>query len=104
MPYYFKHDGGRFDLEDMPLDRWITVQEQTGKQWHEVLSGQILGDAKVATVVVAQAAAHLGIEAPRLTIKTMVDVLVWEQEENLPSEYADGIPDPKASDTEAATT
>jgi len=104
MPYYFKHDAGKFDLEDMPLDRWITIQEQTGKQWHEVLSGQILGDAKVANAVVVQACAHLGIEAPRLTIKTLVDVLFWAEGETIPTEFVDGSPDPKAPATEAATT
>ena len=104
MPYYFKHPAGRFDLEDMPLDRWIVIQEQTGKQWHEVLSGQILGDAKVATAVVAQAAQHLGIDPPLLTLKTLMEVLAFEEAESLPAEYVDGSPDPKAPASEAATT
>ena len=103
MPFYFKHSGKQIDLEDLPLTRWVTIQEQTGRQWHEVLGANVLGDAKVASAVAEQAAAELGIELPALSLRQMLDVIVFQPADNLPAEYQDGIPDPKAAATEPAT-
>lgn len=104
MPFYFNHPAGKFDLEDLPLDRWVTIQGETGLQWHEVLTGTTLVDAKVATVVVREVCAHLGIDIPPLTIKTLMETVVYESGESVPEQYVDGMPDPKATDTAPTTT
>ncbi len=103
MPFYFRHSGKQLDLEDLPLARWVTIQEQTGKQWHEVLGANVLGDVKVASSVVEQCAAELGVEMPKLSLRQMLEVIVFQPSDNLPAEYQDGIPDPKAAATEPAT-
>jgi hypothetical protein len=102
MPWFFQHDTHRIDLEELPLERWATIEAGTGMRWHEVLGGHI-GDATVAMVVAKEAAAHLGIDPPKLTIKTLVTTFVWEPGESSPTEFTDGMPDPKATDTEAVT-
>lgn len=105
MPFYFKHAEHKIDLEDLPLDRWITVQEETGHMWHEVLSQTVLGDAKVAKSVAVQCCAQLGIEYPNPTLKTLVGgMLSFEAEANVPEQFNDGIPDPKVPATDPATT
>lgn len=104
MPFYFNHAAGKLDLEDMPLDRWIAIQSETGLQWHEVLSGVSIVDAKVATVVIREACAHLGIEVPALTLRSLLKAITFEQIENVPEQYTDGIPDPKAQGSEPVTT
>jgi len=89
----------------LPLDRWINIQEQTGFTWSDILSGgTIVGDAKVVQAVVKEVSAHLGVEPPTMTLRGAVDVITFEAAESLPTEYTDGMPDPKAPDTEAATT
>lgn len=103
MPFYFKHGDHKVNLEDLPLDRWITIEAESGSSWIEVLSGK-LGESRVAKSVIVQACEHLGIDVPPLTIRKLANMLVFEKEESLPTEYADGIPDPKATDSEPATT
>lgn len=104
MPFYYNYPSGKLDLEDLPLDRWITIQSETGLQWHEVLSGVSIVDAKVATVVVREACGHLGIEVPTLTLRTLLKAITFEQAENVPEQYNDGVPDPKAKASEPVTT
>lgn len=105
MPFYFTHADKKLNLEDLPLDRWIAIQEQTGFTWADILSGgTIVGDAKVVRAVVKEVSAHLGVEPPEMTLRGAVDVITFETGETLPAEFADGIPDPKATDTEAETT
>lgn len=104
MPFYFKHPGGKLDLEDLPLDRWTAIQQATGIEWHQVLTTRLLGDTAVAQAVVKEASAFLGIEPPSLTLRTLMDTLFFEAGETVPAQYNDGMPDPKATASEAATT
>lgn len=104
MPFIFTHGDRRLDLEDLPLDAWIKIQEATGLTWPEVLTAKVLGDAKIASSVVAQCAAHLGIEVPTLTLRSMLDAITIEVAENIPEQFNDGVPDPKAPASEPATT
>jgi|GEM_PF-6630209 len=104
MPFYFQHGQSRLALDDMPLDAWVAIQEATGKQWHEVLSREVVGDAKVAKAVIAEACKVLGVEVPPLTLKTMLEVITFESEPIVPEQYTDGVPDPKAPASDPATT
>lgn len=105
MPFIVKLEDHRFDVEDLPLERWVTIQKATGKTWVEVLSsGNLLGDADVAIHVVRQVAEHLGVTPPVLSVKSLLDTVTFEKADNLPDQFVEGIPDPKASATAAATT
>ena len=104
MPFYFTHADKKINLEDLPLERWITIETECGTQWPEILTGKCVGDAKIARSVIGQACAHLGVEVPTLTLKSVLELITFDREETLPTEYADGLPDPKASDIEAVTT
>ncbi len=104
MPFYFTGGTQRLDLEDLPLDRWVTIQAATGLKWHEVLSENVIGDAKVASAVIAECAAHLGITVPPPTLKSAVKMIAFESEANVPEQFNDGVPDPKAPASEPVTT
>jgi hypothetical protein len=100
----FKHDGVSYDVEELPLDRWIKIQEQTGRQWHECLNKTLLADAKVAKAVLEACAAEAGVTLPALTVKTMMQLFRFDAVENTPVQYNEGIPDPKAKGSDLATT
>ena len=104
MPFYFSHDEKRLNLEDLPLDRWIAIEAECGLAWPDVLTGKCVGDSKVAKAVIGQACAHLGIEVPPLTLKSVVELITFDREETLPVGFEDGLPDPKAKDSAPATT
>lgn len=105
MPFVYCNAGVEFDIEELPLDRWIEVQKATGLQWHQCLTQNMLGDVTVAKAVLAACAAETGTTLPeRITVKTMIDLIQWREGENTPQQYTEGIPDPKASGSEPATT
>jgi hypothetical protein len=104
MPFYFNHADKKLNLEELPLDRWIAIEAESGQPWPEVLTGKCIGDAKVAKAVIGQACGHLGIEVPALTLKSVVELITFDREETLPTEFVDGMPDPKATDSAPVTT
>ena len=104
MPIVFKHAGHSLDLEDMPIDRWIAIQEATGMKWTDVLSGNIVADVKVAKAVTTEACRHLGVEPPELTLRVLFTLFVLEERPNNAETFTDGIPDPKAPASEPVTT
>ncbi len=104
MPFYFSTAGKRVALDDLPLEHWITIQEATGKQWPDILTREVIGDVKVAQAVITEACKHMGVEVPALTLKSMLEAITFEAVENIPEQFNDGVPDPKASASEPATT
>lgn len=105
MPFYFQHESCRLNLEELPLDRWIKIEEECGLQWPDVLTGKfVVGDAKVAKAVIVQAAEHCGVTLPTLTLKNVVGMITYEPTEAIPEQFNDGIPDPKASGSDPVTT
>lgn len=105
MPFVYCNAGVEFDIEELPLDRWIEVQKATGLQWHQCLTQNMLGDVTVAKAVLAACAAETGTTLPeRITVKTMIDLIQWRAGENTPQQFNEGIPDPKAQGSEPATT
>lgn len=93
-----------FDVEELPLDRWIEIQKATGRQWHECLTKSLLADVAVAKAVLDACAAHTGTTLPPLTVKSMLGLFRFEAAENTPTGYREGTPDPKAKGSEPATT
>ena len=105
MPFYYVNGSTEFDIEELPLDRWIEIQKATGRQWHECLSRELLGDATVAKAVLEACAAETGTTLPApLTVRRMVELVMWREGENTPTQYSEGVPDPKVPDTGLATT
>ena len=60
--------------------------------------------AKAATLLAQACAKQLEVDLPALTPKLLVQVFELVDEPNKPSEYDEGMPDPKAADSGAATT
>lgn len=107
MPFFFTHpDKPPLDLDDLPLDAWIAIQEATGKTWARIMTASPIGDAVAARAIIAECAKHLGVSPPAdLTLKSMVGMLVYRADvESTPTQYEDGIPDPKVTDSGSATT
>jgi hypothetical protein len=105
VPFVYCNAGVEFDIEELPLDRWIEVQKATGLQWHQCLTQNMLGDVTVAKAVLDACAAETGTTLPaRLTVKTMIELIQWRSGENTPQQFSEGLPDPKAQGSEPATT
>lgn len=100
----FVHDGVDYDVEELPIDRWIEIQKATGRQWHECLSKTLLADVAVGKAVLEACAAETGVTLPPLTVKTMLKLFRFDDRENTPTQYNEGIPDPKATGSDPATT
>ncbi len=108
MPFFFKHPDQttRIDLDDLPLDSWIAIQEATGKTWPQLVGPGMIGDAAVAKVVVAEVCKHLGAPVPAgLTLKSTVALFEYDEgAETTPTQYTDGMPDPKVTGSGPETT
>lgn len=92
-----------YDVEELPLDRWIEIQRVTGKQWHECLSQQLLGDVLVAKAVLEACAAETGSVLPALTVKSVLKLFKFSDDESVPSQFSEGIPDPKVEGSDPVT-
>lgn len=105
MPFHYVNGAVSFDVEDLPLDAWIEVQNQTGKQWHECVGRGLLADVKVAKAVLEQCARVTGTTLPDvLTVKTVLELFQHREAENRPVGFNEGIPDPKAKGSDQVTT
>lgn len=111
MPFYYVNGDTRYDLEDLPIDSWVKVQQATGKQWHQILSYnkatdalEVIGNAEVAKAVLTECASVTGTELPALTVRSMLELLRFEAGESRPTDFEDGMPDPKATATDPETT
>lgn len=105
MPFFYSHPGQpALDLEDMPLDSWITIQTDTGKTWPQLLGANTIGDAVVAKAIIAEACKVLGVDPPPLTLRQMLDRITFRDVETVPTQFDEGLPDPKATATDQAMT
>ncbi len=104
MPIIFVHDGHELDIDDLPLDTYIELEASTSMQWHQLASNP-LRTAKGGSALAQACAAHLGIELPPLTPRLLVDLFdMRPNEPNRPTQYQDGVPDPKAKGSDPETT
>jgi hypothetical protein len=97
MAIYFVHETGRVDIEDIPLDDFAKIQEQTGVEWWRVITSP-LDNARAAQMLVEAASRVLGVPIPeKLTPKTLVGMIeVDNGKANVSEVFEEGIPDPKA--------
>lgn len=109
MTIYYRSGDTRFDLEKLSINDLITIQDATGKMWHQAFSrGTLVGDLKVAKAVIEQCAKRTNTPTPDFDVININDLLggVFEVDDgdNRPSEFTDGMPDPKAPGSEPETT
>jgi hypothetical protein len=105
MPILYVHDKGEFDIDDLPLERWVAIQKTTGRKWRECVGVHLFEDVEIAMAVLDECAAETGSTLkPRLTLADLFTVFKVTPADNRPSEFNEGIPDPKAEDSEPATT
>lgn len=103
MPFEFRYGGKTVDIEEMPLDVYVKIEAETGVAWYQ-LSAAPARYARAASMLAAECAKHLEIDPPKMTPKALIQMFELVDEPNKPTEYEDGLPDPKAADSEAATT
>lgn len=104
MPVMFRLEGQELDLDDMPLDVYADIEKETGVPWYR-LTANPMAHAAAVVVLVKKCAERLGVEPPAtLTPKLLVDMFEVVSEPNLPTEYNEGIPDPKAPEEDPETT
>lgn len=104
MPFFYVNGDTKFDLEDLPVDRWIAIEQATGLKWHQVLAGTPMDTMAIAKAVIGECAAETGTTPPAINPRTVFDLLKFEPGENRPDQYDEGVPDPKATGSEPATT
>lgn len=103
MGFKFIHDGKSMDIDDVPLSVYATIEAETKVAWYDLC----LSPARHAAAgeqLAKACAQRLGVELPELTPRLLVEVFKFDQEESRPTEWSDGMPDPKAQDSEPETT
>lgn len=103
MPIVFQYDGHELDIDDLPLDRYVEIEAATGLAWYDLASNP-LKSASGGMALAKACADHLGVELPPITPRLFVDLFDMRAGENRPTEYSEGVPDPKAKGSEPATT
>lgn len=104
MPVIFRLEGHEVDLDDVPLETYAEIEKTTSIPWYR-LSTAPMAYAAAGALLAKKCAAIVGEKLPEpLTPKVLVQLFEVTSEENLPSEYNDGIPDPKVVEDEPATT
>jgi hypothetical protein len=105
VPILYVHANGEFDIDDLPLHRWVAVQKATGRKWRECVGVHLFEDAEVALAVINECAGHIGTTVnPDMTLSDLFSTFKVTPVDNRPGEFNEGIPDPKAPDTEPETT
>ncbi len=81
MPWILHLPDHQVNLEtDVDLDIWAQIEKETGQQWIYCL-GQPLQNAGVAGMIAALVTQRLGVECPRLTATTAVEMFKFEPED-----------------------
>lgn len=103
MPIIFHHDDHELDVDDVPLSVYAEIEKSTGVAWYQ-LTANPMRHAAAGEELAKACAKQLGVELPALTPKLLVKVFEIRQGENRPTEFDEGMPDPKAPDSDQATT
>lgn len=103
MPWIFEYDGKSIDIEDLPLSVYADIQKETGTFWAEV-GASPFRNPQAALMLIDACSAELGVEVPTVTPKTLVTLFRLDETPNRPEQYQDKLPDPKAADSDQATT
>lgn len=104
MPIMFKFDGKTLDVDDVPMETYAAIEKTTSISWYR-LTQSPMAHAAAGPMLARRCAEMLGVTLPDpITPKILVTLFEVVEEENRPTEYSDGMPDPKALDIELGTT
>lgn len=100
--FHFQFEGHDVDIEDVPLGKYADIETKTSVRWFDLQRSPLRHAA--AGEMLAKACAEIaGVTLPDpLTPRVFVELFKLIEDDNLPI-YEDGIPDPKAGDTEPET-
>lgn len=105
MAIEFRYDGKSIDLDDVPLDVYVKIENETKVPWYQLAGAPAL-HAAAGQMLARECSALIGVELPaKLTPRIILDVFdKTEEPDNRPDEFDEGIPVPKAEASEPATT
>ena len=104
MPIMFKFDDKTLDVDDVPMETYAAIEKATSISWYR-LTQSPMAHAAAGPMLARRCAEMLGVTLPDpITPKILVTLFEVVEEENRPTEYSDGMPDPKALDIELGTT
>lgn len=103
MPVVFKYDDQTVDIDDIPLAVYGEIQNQTGIAWYELTTSPVR-HAIAGEMLAKECAKVAGVDLPPLTPRLLVEVFEVVSESNTPTEFDDGMPDPKAKGSDQETT
>lgn len=103
MPIIFNHDGHELDIDDVPLSAYADIEKATDVPWYRLASNP-MQYAAAGEMLAKACAKQLGVDLPSLTPKLLVSLFDVRPGENRPTEYDEGMPDPKAKGSEPETT
>ena len=101
--FHFRYEGHDVDIDDVPLSVYAEIEKVTTVRWFDLQRSPVrYADAGA---MLAKACADIaGVELTTLTPRLFVDVFELVDAENRPTEYDDGMPDPKATASDQGTT
>lgn len=80
--------------DDLPLDVFADIAEQTGIHWHTLLNAPLRHE-KAGYLLYVACCKQAGVEPEQLSIRQFADAFDLV-EDDVPVEFIDGIPAPKA--------
>lgn len=80
--------------DDLPLSVYADIAEQTGIHWHTLLNAPLRHE-KAGQLLYEAACRSVGVEPKELSVREFADAFDLV-EDDLPTVFEDGIPDPKA--------
>jgi len=104
MPVMFKYEGVEIDIDDISMETYAAIEKTTSVPWYR-LTQTPMAHAAAGPMLARKCAELLGVTLPDpITPKILVTLFEVVDEPNRPSEFSDGMPDPKAPVTETETT
>ena len=94
-------DGRLVRCDDLPLEVYANIADKTGIHWHQLLNAPIRQE-RAGELLYRAACESVQVPPKALSVREFADVFELV-EDDLPVEFTDGIPDPKA-DGPATTT
>jgi hypothetical protein len=93
--------GGEVRLTDLPLEVLDRMERESDVRWVQLLIAPA-STARAAIAVYRGCCEHVGAEPEELTARRIIsgEVFVEADDDDLPTMFEDGVPDPKAGDAE----
>ena len=90
--------GGKVRIDELPLEVLDEVERERGVRWPTLIAAPA-SSAAAALALYKHACKYKGADPEQLTARKILDGGIFEQvEDDLPTVFEDGAPDPKAED------